>query len=113
MAVEPTIESIGEASSVPEIETGIEDAAEAVDPDTAAPDDGGDLTLEVADADVANLEVIEPEDAAPDVADADAPVPEAVPSAGADADAMEACERTLLAGFGLPDPYAAGQSGAH
>lgn len=31
----------------------------------------------------------------------------------ADADAMEACERTLLAGFGLPDPYAAGQSGAH
>lgn len=111
MAAGTTIESIGEASSVPEIETGIEDAAEAVDPDTAAPDDGGDLTLEVADADVANLEVIEPEDAAPDVADADAPVPEAVPSAGADADAME-LESLDLDALSF-ETAASGDAGAH
>ncbi len=30
-----------------------------------------------------------------------------------DAEAMEAHERRLLAAFGIPDPYAAGTSGAH
>lgn len=108
-AAEPAIEGAVDAGAAA-VETGIEVAADAVDSDAAAPeaDEAGGLMFEVADDGVSDLQFIEREEAAPDVADAEA-MPDALASADADAMALESLDLDALS-F---ETAASGDAGAH